>query len=55
MNVYDPMDRIVYRHMDKQRAPLSVPVVSTRSTTQLPAGYANASPHTYLGRTVRAA
>ena len=53
MNVYDPMDRIVYRHMDQQRDPWSVPVMSTRSTSQLPSGYANASPRTYLGRAGR--
>jgi hypothetical protein len=53
VNTYDPMDRIVYRHMDQQRDPYSVPVVSTRSLNQLPSGYANHSPRTYLGRTGR--
>ena len=53
MNIYDPMDRIVYRHMDQQRDPYSVPVMSTRSLNHLPSGYANRSPRTYLGRTGR--
>ncbi len=52
MNIYDPMDRIVYRHMDQQRD-YSVPVMSIRSVNQLPSGYANGSPRTYLGRTGR--
>ena len=55
MNVYDPMDRIVYRHMDQRSATRSRLLTSPRSITQLPSGYANASPRTYLGRTARAA
>jgi hypothetical protein len=53
VNIYDPMDRIVYRHMDQQPDPYSVPVTGTRSINQLPRGYANRSPRTYLGRTGR--
>ena len=53
MNVYDPMDRIVYRHMDPQQTPHVIPVTSTRSINQLPSGYANGSPRTYLGRSRR--
>ena len=54
MNIYDPMDRIVYRHLDSRREP--VPASVTTSTTHpLPAGYANGSPRTYLGRTRRPA
>jgi hypothetical protein len=53
VNVYDPMDRIVYRHMDSQQDPYVIPVTTTRSINRLPAGYANGSPRTYLGRTRR--
>ena len=53
MNTYDPMDCIVYRHMDQHRDPFSVPVTSTRSINRLPSGYANGSPRTYLRRTRR--
>ena len=53
MNVYDPMDRIVYRHMDSQQAPYSAPVTNSRSINRLPSRYANGSPRTYLGRTGR--
>lgn len=53
MNIYDPMDRIVYRHMDAQQDPCTVPVMSTRSIDRLPSGYANGSPRTYLGRSRR--
>ena len=51
MNTYDPMDRIVYRHIEQQPIGYSVPVPSTRGVHPLPAGYANGSPRTYLGRT----
>jgi hypothetical protein len=54
VNVYDPMDSIVYRHMDSQQDPHAVPVTSTRRINRLPSGYANGSPRTYLGRTRRA-
>ncbi len=53
MNTYDPMDRIVYRHMDQKRDPGSVPLMSIRTVNQLPFGYANRSLPTYLGRTHR--
>ncbi len=49
MNIYDPRDGIVYRHMNRQRDPYSVPVTSTPRINQLPSGYANGSPRTYLG------
>jgi hypothetical protein len=51
MNTDDPMDRIEYRHMD--RRPERYPVSSTRIVDELPSGYANRSPRTYLGRTGR--
>ena len=51
MNLYDPMDRIVYRHLDTLADAFAVPVTSTRTTHRLPSGYANGSPRTYLGRT----
>jgi hypothetical protein len=53
VNTYDPMDRIVYRHMDQKRNPYSVPLTSTHTVNQLPRGYANSSVPTYLGRTHR--
>ena len=31
MNTYDPMDRIVYRHMDQQPASSYVPLAGTPS------------------------
>ena len=60
MNTYDPMDRIVYRHLDTRhldtrRDSTPTPVTTTAAITPLPAGYANGSPRTYLGRTRRAA
>jgi hypothetical protein len=48
VNIYDPMDGILYRHMDQQRDPYSVPITSTPSINRLPSGYANGSPRTYL-------
>ena len=48
MNIYDPMDRIVYRHMDERPEPYSVRISSTPCMHRLPAGYANSSPRTYL-------
>ena len=53
MNTYDPMERIVYRHMDQRWGSYPVPVMSTPKTNQLPSGYANRSPQTYLGRILR--
>ena len=53
MITYDPMDRIVYRHMDQRRDSYPVPVMSTPRMNQLPSGYANHSPRTYLGRILR--
>jgi hypothetical protein len=50
VNIYDPMDRIVYRHMDQERDPYAVPITSTRRISQLPSGYANGSPRTSLRR-----
>ena len=48
MNIYDPMDRIVYRHMDERPEPYSVPISSTLCIHRLPVGYTNCSPRTYL-------
>jgi hypothetical protein len=51
VNIYDPMNRIEYRHMDVQPAP--APTVATVDVNRLPAGYPNGSPRTYLGRSRR--
>jgi hypothetical protein len=48
VNTYDPMDGIVYRHVDQHRAFPSVPTLNP-----LPSGYPNASPRTYLGSSRR--
>jgi hypothetical protein len=48
VNTYDPMDRMVYRHLD-QRDVASRPPAGA-GVTRLPIGYANGSPGTYLGR-----
>jgi hypothetical protein len=53
VNTYDPMDRMVYRHLDR-RDVSSSPAVGTGGVTRLPVGYANGSPGTYLGRSRRA-
>ena len=53
MKTYDPMQGMVYRHMARQADPYSVPVTSMPSINQLPMGYANQSPRTYLRRTRR--
>ncbi len=53
MNIYDPMDRIVYRHVAQQPHPR--PAAGTGTVNRLPAGYANGSPGTYLGRSRRTA
>jgi hypothetical protein len=53
VNIYDPRDAIVYRHLDQHRDPYSVPITSSHRINQLPAGYANGSPRTYLGRNRR--
>ena len=50
MNTYDPMEGIVYLRMTRQTDPCCVPVTGTRSINRLPAGYANGSPRTFLGR-----
>jgi hypothetical protein len=50
MNTYDPMQGMVYRHMTRQPDPFCVPVMSTLTINQLPSGYANGSPRTFLGR-----
>jgi hypothetical protein len=49
VNIYDPMDRIVYRHVGQPVEPVSPPVVRTADVHRLPIGYANGSPGTYLG------
>ena len=48
MNTYDPMDGIVYRHMNPQGNVGSVPITGTPPIHRLPSGYANGSPRTYL-------
>jgi hypothetical protein len=53
VNIYDPMDGIVYRHMDQHRDPYSIQITSSPRINQLPAGYANGSPRTYLRRSRR--
>jgi hypothetical protein len=53
VNIYDPRDGIVYRHLDPRPDTWSAPIVSTPATHQLPSGYANGSPRTYLGRSRR--
>jgi hypothetical protein len=50
VNTYDPMDRIVYRHLDSRGA---VPSRGSSPVHALPSGYANGSPRTYLGSTRR--
>ena len=55
MNIYDPMDHMVYRHVDCRGTVASAPVTSTSSDDRLPAGYPNDSPRTYLGRNCRTA
>ena len=54
VNTYDPMDRIVYRHVAQQWDSASRPAVGTGNVTRLPIGYANGSPGLYLGRGRRA-
>jgi hypothetical protein len=56
VNTYDPMDRIVYRHLDTRHMDSTLlQVLPTVDVAQLPAGYANGSPRTYLGRARRLA
>ncbi len=50
MKTYDPMQGMVYRHMARQADPYCVPVISMPSINELPRGYANQSPRTYLRR-----
>ena len=50
MNTYDPMGRMVYRHMARETDPYFVPVATMPHISELPRGYANGSPRTYLGR-----
>ncbi len=48
MNIYDPMDHIVYRHVDQRPELYLFALTSTPRVHRLPAGYANLSPRTYL-------
>ncbi len=48
MNLYDPMNRIVYRHLDQQRDRGFIAVTSADTVNRMPSGYANRSPRTYL-------
>jgi hypothetical protein len=50
MNTYDLMQGMVYRHMSRQTDPYCVRVMSMLTINQLPSGYANESPRTFLGR-----
>jgi hypothetical protein len=54
VKIYDPMDRMVYRHVGQQSDSGSRPVAGTAAVVRLPAGYANGSPVTYLGSARRA-
>ncbi len=51
MNVYDPLEGIVYRHVARRADPQGAPVTDAPGTNRLPNGYANRSLRTYLGRT----
>jgi hypothetical protein len=53
VNTYDPMDGIVYRHVDQQRALPSGAFLDASTLNPLPSGYPNASPRTYLGSSRR--
>jgi len=53
VNTYDPMDRIVYRHMAPEQGAYFVPVDSARKINRLPSGYTSGSPRTYLRPTRR--
>ena len=50
MNTYDPMTRIVYRHMAPWPPTALLP--SSSDCHALPAGYANGSPRTRFRRTL---
>jgi hypothetical protein len=51
VNTYDPMDCIVYRHLDARTGSRSAADAAARSMNELPSGYANDSPRTHLRRT----
>ena len=53
VNTYDPMDRIVYRHLDSRGTVPSHPIAGGSAVHRLPSGYANGSPRTYLGSSRR--
>jgi hypothetical protein len=53
VNIYDPMDGIVYRHVDQRRAFSTGPGLGATTVHPLPSGYPNASPRTYLGSSRR--
>ncbi len=55
MNIYDPRDGIVYRHLDQRGDVDYRPLSDTPSINRLPAGYANGSPSTYLRSSRRGA
>ncbi len=65
MNIYDPRDGIVYRHLDQRGDTCSgsviatpaipVQVISTPAVNRLPFGYAYGSPSTYLRSSRRGA
>ncbi len=48
MRTYDPMDSIVYVHVDTRDVDRRPSVGGTDVLHRLPGGYANGSPRTYL-------
>jgi hypothetical protein len=55
VNIYDPRDGIVYRHLDQRADVYSPALASAPTVNRLPAGYANGSPSTYLRTSRRGA
>ena len=55
MNIYDPLDSMVYQHLPRQSATDSGPATAAASVYRLPLGYANESPRTRLGRAPQSA
>jgi hypothetical protein len=50
VNTYDPAEAILYVHMARETDPYAIPVENRRTCTRLPAGYANHSSQTRIGR-----
>jgi hypothetical protein len=53
VNTYDPMDRMVYRHLDAGRTVSPTSISRAQRVDRLPSGYANSSPQTFLRRARR--